>query len=503
MLMSTKLSRRAFIQAGAGAALLAGVPWLPAQKPKRPNILFAIADDWGNGHAGAYGCKWVRTPNFDRVAREGILFTNCFTSNAKCSPSRATILTGRNTWQLKEAIDHYSIFPNDFPIYPALLEQAGYFVGCTGKGWAPGDFKSTGFKHNPAGLEYQKFTLKPPYNGISPNDYAKNFAYFLEQRPAGAPFCFWLGGHEPHRPYEEGSGIRAGRDPAEVVLPAYYPNNRIIRSDLLDYALEVEWFDRHLGLALQKLEELGELDNTFVLVTSDNGMPFPRIKGQVYEDAFHLPMALRWGKNIKGGRVVDDIINFRDFAPTFLELAGLASPKSVTGRSFLDILKSDKAGVIDPARSVMLAGKERHDIGRPHDWGYPIRVIRTTEFLYLRNYEPDRWPAGNPETGYTNCDPSPSKDFLLSRFDDYYRLSFGKRPPEELYRIKSDPDCVKNLAADPEYAQVKRELSRKMEEMLRAEGDPRMLGNAAFFDTIEYTGPKTHSYDNWLKYSKP
>jgi arylsulfatase A-like enzyme len=214
-------------------------------------------------------------------------------------------------------------------------------------------------------------------------------------------------------------------------------------------------------------------------------------------------MAIRWGGKAKDGRVVDDMINFRDFAPTFMELAGLKPAPSMTGRSFVDILASGKSGVVDASRSVMLAGKERHDLGRPNDWGYPIRAIRTTEYLYIRNYEPDRWPAGNPETGYRNCDDGPTKQFLLSGFDEYYRMSFGKRPPEELYRIKTDPDGVKNLAADPKFAPVKTELRQKMEDMLRQEGDPRMLGNAAFFDTIEYTGPKKHSWDNWLKFSKP
>ncbi len=150
----------------------------------------------------------------------------------------------------------------------------------------------------------------------------------------------------------------------------------------------------------------------------------------------------------------------------------------------------------------MYIAKERHDIGRPNDWGYPVRAVRTREFLYVRNYEPDRWPAGNPETGYTNVDNSPSKEFILSSFDDYYRLSFGKRPAEELYLIDQDPDCMKNVAMDVKYAQTKRQLRERMEEFLRSEGDPRMLGRADFFDTIQYTGPMKHSYDNWLKYNK-
>jgi len=273
--MAKHLSRRRFLQAAGGATVL-----LQAQT-KRPNILFVIADDWSHGHAGAYGCRWIKTPNFDRVAREGVLFNNAFTSNPKCSPCRATILTGRNTWQLKEAINHYSIFPNEFPVYPGLLEKAGYFVGCTGKGWGPGDYKSTGFEHNPAGREFHKYTLSPPASGISPKDYGRNFDYFLEQKPKDKSFCFWLGGHEPHRDYEPGSGLRAGKKLADVVLPKYYPDNKIIRGDMLDYALEVEWFDEHLGRAMRKLEQIGELDNTLIVVTSDHSMPFPRVKGQI------------------------------------------------------------------------------------------------------------------------------------------------------------------------------------------------------------------------------
>ena len=206
-----------------------------------------------------------------------------------------------------------------------------------------------------------------------------------------------------------------------------------------------------------------------------------------------------WGKNFPAGRVVDDFINTRDYAPTFLEAAGVAAPGTITGTSFLNVLRSEKAGTVDANRNLMLTGKERHDIGRPNDAGYPVRAIRTPEFLYVRNYEPDRWPAGNPETGYTNVDDSPTKTFILSRFDEYYEMSFGKRPMEELYLVQQDPANIKNLAADPKYAEIKRKLRERMEELLRAEGDPRMLGHSDFFDTIEYQGPKVHSYSEWLK----
>ena len=472
-----------------------------AETSQRPNILFAIADDWSQEHAGAYGCQWVKTPAFDRIAREGVLFNQVFTSNPKCSPCRASILTGRNSWQLKEAVTHYSIFPTGFAVYPELLQQAGYHVGLTGKGWGPGDFKVSGYTHNPAGKEYQSVRRKKrPLDGVSSIDYASNFNEFLERRPEGQPFCFWYGAFEPHRIYDNGSGLRSGKRLKDVTVPSFLPDNNTVRSDLLDYAMEVEWFDTHLGRILARLEEIGELDNTLIIATSDHGMPFPRAKGYILEDGFHLPLAVRWGDKIQAGRTIDDFINVRDYAPTILESAGVEIHAQMSGRSFLDLLISGKSGLNDPSRSVQLIGKERHDLGRPEDAGYPVRAIRTPEFLFVRNYEPDRWPTGNPETGYRCCDDSPTKEFILSRFNKYYRMSFGKRPAEELYRIVDDPDCLHNLAGQTEYAGDKKRLQAEMENRLKQEGDPRMNGDTAFFETIQYVGPRTHAWDTWMEF---
>ena len=471
-----------------------------AADARRPNILLVIADDWSWGHAGAYGCQWIKTPAFDRVAREGLLFSHAFTNNPKCSPCRASLLTGRNTWQLEEAMCHFGLFPAKWPVYPDLLEQAGYHVGHTGKGWGPGDFLAGGFTRNPAGPAYQKRKLKPPLQGIGATDFAANFADFLAARKAGQPFCFWVGGHEPHRPYEDGAGLRAGRIPAAVTLPPYLPDSPVVRSDLLDYALEVEYFDANLGKIIDQLEKTGELDDTLILVTSDHGMPFPRVKGQIYEAGFHLPLAVRWGRRVKPGRVVDDFINVRDFAPTFLDAAGLKVPASMSGRGFLDLLMSEKSGQIDPTRNRMVIGKERHDIGRPNDQGYPVRALRTPEYLYVRNYEPDRWPVGNPETSYPNCDNGPTKTLITSRFDAYYRLCFGKRPAEELFKVNEDPDCLKNLAAEPSLQALKQQLITEMEALLRQDEDPRMFGHGEIFEAYRYLGDRGHSYEAWLKY---
>jgi arylsulfatase A-like enzyme len=482
------------------ALLLAGLT-VRAADSARPNILFIIFDDWnGSTHAGAYGCDWIKTPNFDRIAKEGVLFSHAFTSNPKCSPCRASILTGRNTWQLKEAVSHNGMFPDGFETYPDLLEKAGYEPGLTGKGWGPGDFKTLAHRtRNPAGPSFDGLTNPVPATGISRIDYAGNFDAFLKKRDKAKPFCFWMGFHEPHRPYEYGSGLRLGKKLEDVKVPPFLPDTKIVRTDLLDYAVEVEWGDQQIGRALKALEEAGELDNTLVVVTSDHGMPFPYVKGQLHEDAFHLPLAIRWPKMIKPGRVVEDFINVRDFAPTYMELAGLKPHPQMTGRSFVDVLRSEKSGWIDEKRDVMLAGKERHDIGRFNDMGYPVRVLRTRDFLYVHNWQPERWPAGDPETDYGNVDPSPSKEVIKALGGYFYELSLGKRQPDELYRLSDDPSCVHNLANDLAFKDKMMELQYQMMSLLKEDEDPRALGHFEVFDLYKYQGGRGKGYDSWLK----
>jgi len=449
---------------------------------------------------GAYGCTYIKTPSFDRLAREGVVFNNAYNCNPKCAPARACLVTGRYSWQLKEACNHFPHFPAEFEFYPHLLMKAGYHVGFTGKGWGPGSYDT---EHNPAGPAYGHAKLKPPYKGISNKDYAANFSAFLDAKKEGQPFCFWLGTHEPHRGYEKGAWKKAHRKLSEAEVPPFYPDNDTIRGDLLDYANEVEWYDTHVGRAIQALEEKGLMDNTLIVVTSDHGMPFPRVKGQLYEEGFHVPMVAYWKGVIQPGRRVDDFVSFPDVAPTFMEAAGLNPHKQMTGKSFLDVLRSPKSGQVDPSRDHVLLGKERHDTGRSNEDGtdltYPVRAIRTKEFFYAHNIKPERWPVGNPEHGLRNCDGSPTKKYLtdLEPGDSeyrYYEMSFGKRPEEELYQIRKDPDCMNNLAANPEYAAIKKQLRKQMEAELTDQGDPRTLGQGEVFETYEYTG-KPFNYD--------
>ncbi len=470
-----------------------------AALPDRPNILLCIADDASFPHMGAYGCTWVRTPGFDRVAGEGLLFRNAYTPNPKCAPSRAIILTGRNSWQLEDACNHVAYFPSKFKVYPETLAEHGYFVGKTGKGWAPGVARqANGSPRAVTGRAFDARKAPPPTRGISKIDYAANFADFLAAVPEGQPWCFWYGSWESHRDYEFSSGIsKGGKSIDEITsVPGYWPDNETVRTDLLDYVFEIEHFDRHLTRMLDLLEAKGMLGNTLVIVTADNGAPFPREKGQCYEASAHLPLAMMWKKGIAApGRVIEDFVSFADLAPTFLELAGIHWDESgmlpAAGKSLVPILQAHHGGKVDPSRDHVLLGKERHDVGRPHDWGYPIRGIVADGWLYLRNFEPNRWPAGNPETGYLNCDGSPTKSQILQLYRSgenrsFWQLCFGLRPAEELYDLRADPQCLHNLATQAEFDDTRRRLAAIMTEELQTQGDPRICGQGDVFDRYPY-----------------
>jgi N-sulfoglucosamine sulfohydrolase len=473
-----------------------------------PNILFAIADDASWQHFGAYGCDWVRTPALDKIANDGILFTRAYTPNAKCAPSRSCILTGLNSWQLRAAANHVPFFPTMFTSYVEVLEAFGYKVGYTGKGWSPGvAIDKEGRFRELTGKNYSEYKLTPPTSRIVATDYASNFKAFLEEKTDGEPFCFWYGGHEPHRFYEFGSGVEKGDKMLEEIdqVPSFWPDVDTVRHDLLDYAFEIEHFDNHLMQMLQLLEESGELENTIVVVTADNGMPFPRVKGQVYEYSNHLPLAIMWPGGIeKPGRVVDDFVSFVDFAPTFLEVAGVdlahSGMQEMVGRSLTEIFYSEKDGQVIDERDYVLVGKERHDLGRPHDQGYPVRGIVKDEWLYLHNYHSDRWPAGNPETGYLNCDGGATKSYILNQRRvygnmEFWELNFGKRVSEELYNISMDPYCLNNLADDKAFASQLEALKSEMTGKLTAQADPRILGKGEVFMTYPYAQSNRGMYE--------
>lgn len=476
-------------------------------KVSRPNILFCIMDD-ASPHMGAYGYEWVNTPAFDRVADQGILFTNAYTPNAKCAPSRANVITGRNSWQLEEAANHVVNFPEKFKTFPEVLRENGYVTAKTGKGWGPGNPGSiNGTTRLLIGESFNDQKTKPWASGMSGEDYAANFEQFLNETGDDKPWFFWYGAREPHRRYEYGSGHRIGGKNLEDIdsVPAFWPDNEIVRNDMLDYALEIEYADSHLGLMIESLEKRGLLENTIIVFTSDHGMPFPRCKAQEYEFSNHVPLAIMWPKGINNpGRIVKDMVSFIDFAPTFLEVAGInfeeSGMHSSPGISLTDIFNSEKEGQVNPERDVVVIGKERHDYSRPNNQGYPIRGIVSNDYLYLYNYDISLYPAGNPEIGYLDIDGSPTKTEILRLFrtgeeDKYWQWSMGKRKVnEEFFNVTEDPDCMNNLASDPNLSKLKTKMKTRMEKMLKEQDDPRMFGNGDIFNTHGYSNEQGWNY---------
>lgn len=470
--------RRKMIRFAAAIACLIVTVCLDANQtaPRRPNILLAIADDWSWPHAGAYGDPAIKTPAFDRVAREGVVFTRAFAAAPSCTPSRAALLTGRYPHQLEEGGVLHGFLPAKFQTYTDLLEQAGYYVGYTRKGWGPGRAEPGGRNRNPAG----------PVFG--------DFEAFLRSRPTGQPFAFWFGSQDPHRPYEEGSGAASGIDLASIRVPPFLPDTPEVRGDLADYYFEVQRFDREVGEILERLRTLGELDNTLVVITADNGMPFPRAKANVYDAGAHVPLAMRWPARVRTGLTADSFVSLSDLAPTFLQAAGLTPPASMSARSILGLA----GGGREQQRDAVFVERERHANVRKGDLSYPVRAVRTGEWLYIRNFRPDRWPAGDPEMyvavgPYGDIDGGPSKTLLLDRRNNpaigrFFDLATAKRPAEELYDLRSDPDQLTNVAADPNRADAKARLRRILDEWMRTTGDPRATTDDDRWDRYPYYG---------------
>jgi RND family efflux transporter MFP subunit len=449
----------------------------PAQKPDpRPNILVIVADDWSWPHAGCLGDKVVKTPNFDKLVKKGMLFRKVHCGSPSCTPSRGAILTGQAIQRLQQGANLWSNLPQQYQCYPDILAASGYVIGLIGKGWGPGSLEDTGRDHNPAGPTKHK-----------------TFAAFLKSVPKDRPFCFWYGSRDPHRPYDLGSGVKAGLKPENVVVPPYWPDTPAVRGDICDYYEYVQRFDQQLGELLQALEEAGLAENTIIIVTSDNGWPFPRCKANLYEGGTHMPMAIAWAGRVKAGSECDAFISQTDLAPTILEAAGLKVPKEMTGKSFLKILKGEDKGA---DRDKVFFGRERHANVRKGDLSYPARAVRTDKFLYIKNFRPERWPAGDPELYFAvgpfgDIDDGPCKRAVMAlQKGKLWELSLAKRPAEELFDLAKDPWEMTNVADDPKYKEVRAAMRAELERYMKETEDPRAApgGGDDRWDKFKYYG---------------
>lgn len=503
----------------------------------KPNILFAFADDWGK-YASAYaGVETkpspnmvVKTPIFDEIARKGVLFKHAFVTAPSCTPCRSSLLSGQYFFRTGlGAILQGAKWDPNIPVYPLLLRDAGYHIGKTYKVWTPGSPKDAPYgvgkyAYEKSGRMFNGFsqvTTKRVAEGMTVqtakqvlyDEVMGNFNSFLDDRDKGKPFCYWFGPTLVHRKWTKGSGkVLWGINPDDLrgKLPKFLPDVHEVRQDFADYLGEVQAFDTALGMILKRLENLGELDNTVVVISGDHGAPgFPGGKCNLYDFGVHVPLAIWWpGK--PGGRVVNDFVNLMDLAPTFLDIGGVKRPKVMTGRSLVPILKSTKQGLVDKKRTWVITGRERHVAkAREGFLPYPQRSLRTEEYLYIINFKPDRWPMGNPYNltndkspeyktlenntfiTYGDLDASPTKAWIIERRNDekwkwYYEYAFAKRPREELYFLANDPDQINNLANEKKYVPIKRKLNRQLMSRLKKARDPRVLGDGSTFDKPPY-----------------
>ena len=258
------------------------------------------------------------------------------------------------------------------------------------------------------------------------------------------------------------------------------------------------------------------------MVTADNGMPFPRAKANGYDYGIHVPLAVRFPENFPGGRIVNDMVSFADIAPTILELTG-TSPEGmlpISGKSILKILESKNQGVTDPSKKYVFAGRERHSSSRYLNWGYPQRVIRSTDFLLIWNMKPELWPAGDPqgikpgtaaellpmygidengkhhsEWAFTDIDAAPTKSYLIEHWQDknikpYFDWAHAKRPEYEFFDVQNDPFCLNNLSGNPKYAITEKELKESLLAELKKSEDPRIVGpDKEVFDSYQRYSP--------------
>lgn len=512
----------------------------------RWNILFIFADDWGR-YAGCYkgidgrpGLNDViTTPHFDHVARNGVLFRNAFVNAPSCTPSRSSLLSGRYFFNTGlGAILRGAIWDDSIPSFPLLLRDAGYHIGKSYKVWSPGNPVDAPFGRQQ--YAYEKSGGAP--NNFSEESYARiargmgvkaardeilaqvrgNFDSFLADRKPGQPWLYFFGTTTTHRKWIRGSGRKLwGIEPDRLKgrMPGFLPDVPEVREDVADYLGEAQAVDAELGVLLERLKASGDADRTLIVVSGDHGMPgVPWGKCNLYDHGTAVALLVQV-PGVKGGRIVDDFVSLPDLAPTFMEIGGAKIPGGLYGRSLVSLLKSGRSGQIEPDRTWVITGRERHvDVAREGNLPYPMRALRTKDHIYIRNFAPDRLPAGDPlkaltpeayasgalvedtRIGYADMDGGPTKSWLIGHRSDpewrwLFEHAFGRRPFEELYDLRNDPDQMRNVANDPRYAQVKAELSAQLMERLMNAKDPRVTGDGKTFDRPPFSDPSGEGPD--------
>lgn len=504
----------------------------------RPNIIFCFADDWGR-FASAYAAfdamptanSVIKTPNIDAVAARGVLFRNAFVPSPSCTPCRSSLLSGRYFFNTgRGAILSNAVWDEKIKSFPLLLKDSGYQIGKTAKVWSPGTpvdapIGKQQFAYQKAGMSFNNFseTATAAIKTGSSLEQIKrkmltevenNFGDFLNSRDKSKPYFYWFGPTTVHRTWIKGSGKalwNINPDSLKGKLQKFLPDVPEIREDFADYLGEAQAFDSYIGVLMKKLKESGELEKTIVVISGDHGPPgFPSGKCNLYDFGTGVALVAS-GPKIEKNRVVDDFVNIMDLAPTFLDAAAVKHPEGMNAKSLWSVLTSKESGQVEPERTFVVTGRERH-VGNAREGNkpYPQRALRTKDYLYIRNFKPERTPLGdaigvsevstpsieelekNTYAAFPDMDAGPTKAWLIAQrnnkeWKSAFDFAFGKRPAEELYDLKIDPEQMNNLAGKQEYQADQKRLSEQLISLLKNAGDPRVVEDDCRFEKPPFT----------------
>jgi arylsulfatase A-like enzyme len=399
------------------------------QPERPPNIVFLISDDHSYPDLGCYGNASIRTPNLDRMAREGIRFNNAFVSSPQCSPNRSSIFTGCAPHTTSTSRLHTPVPPWE-PTFLEPLRERGYFLAAFRKVHQGPAFDKRWNFYGAANVPFRKF---------------------FDALPGGHPFFLHVGFTDPHRPYQKGA-YSPPHDPGKVRLPDFLPDTPEIRGDLADYADEIARMDSECGEIFDLLRQRGLAGNTLIVFTGDNGMPFPRAKGSCYDPGIHVPLLASWPGRIRPG-VREELIAHVDLPVTWLDAAGIAKPRKMQGRSFLPLM----SGGSYQARDEVFSERNWHDNFDP------IRAVRTTRHKLVFNAAPHF-----PYRPAWDLENSPSWKSYLAQgragrlSARHQRLLENSRPMLELYDLLNDPGEFHNLADSQQHRDVLQDMQRRL-----------------------------------------
>lgn len=386
------------------------------QKPQPLNIVFLFADDLGMPDLGVYGNQAIHTPNLDRLAKESVLFTRAYVTSPQCSPSRASILTGRSPHVVGASRLHVDA-QKEFTSVIQLLKQGGYYTGA---------YRKVHQEHIEAQFDYKG---------------DKDLTAFFSKRPADKPFFLWFGSTDPHRPYQSGT-YSYQHDPQKLSVPDYLPDTKAVREDLANYYNEITRFDKECGEILQLLDKNNLSENTIVVVSSDNGKPFPRAKSTLYESGIHIPLIVKWPGISKAGSKRDELVSLLDLTPTWLDGAGLPVPVEMEGNSLRSLLR----GNVGKSREYLFSERNWHD-----NWD-PMRSVVSKRYKLIQNYRPEAPWLSTLDRLYSPAWEEYEKLKNQGQLGKKLQWFFAASKPEtEFYDLENDPGEWNNLARDPAY----------------------------------------------------